>query len=490
MLSRPFPVLPVLIALVGLFLAGCDADEQDSPVRISIIGQSDELITPMQNLGTTAGQMMLAATAQGLVVYDVAGDVVPGLAQRWIVMDDGKSYIFRLRHARWTNGKRVDARDVQRLLQARMRDEARRDPYGPAAMVTDIVAMTGDVIEIRLHMPQPDFLLLLARPTMAVVSGNEGSGPYSAIQSQKDAVFSLTPMLSPAEETDNEEDVRPHEKRLIRAERASRAVARFRQEDVDWVAGGTLADMPYPGFAEVNPRLVHFDPVQGLFGLALAPDRPILEDRAIRQALSMAIDREAVVTRFDVNRWKIAENIIPHIYDLPHAPTAPEWSGRSMAERRAFAAGVITRWRAQNDGEPVNLSISLPGGPGGRLLFLALQAQFRAIGISLNRVEHGGDLMLIDEVAPYNSAAWYLGRISCARKVQCDPQAEELLKQSVETGDAAKRMEILGEAERLMQRHGGFIPLAMPVRWSLVSARLNGYRPSVRGIHGLRGLIE
>lgn len=161
-----------------------------------------------------------------------------------------------------------------------------------------------------------------------------------------------------------------------------------------------------------------------------------------------------------------------------------------MEERRSFAAGVMARWRAQHGDKSLNLTIALPPGPGMGLLFLSLRTQLKAIGINAHLVAKNGDLTLIDQVAPYDSVAWYLGQLSCARKVHCDKAAEALLKQSVTATNMTDRLLALGQAEPLIQRHNGFIPLAMPVRWSLVTSRLNGFSPSPRGDRTLRGLVE
>lgn len=54
----------------------------------------------------------------------------------------------------------------------------------------------------------------------------------------------------------------------------------------------------------------------------------------------------------------------------------------------------------------------------------------------------------------------------------------------------ADRLARLGEAEPLMAAHGGFIPLAMPVRWSLVSRKLDGFAPSPRAEHPLDHVMK
>ena len=482
------PLLLVLPVSCALLLSGCDEGRKNGPVRVSVFGGEEQLEKPLTHIDTAAGQLMFVATAQGLVSYDAGGEVIPGLAQRWIVVDDGLSYIFRLRRAKWVNGNRVDAREVRRLLLNRISREVERDPYGVMASVADVKAMTGDVIEIRLVAAQPDFLLAMAQPEMGIALPEGGTGPYHRTEEEAEkGVF----LLAPVEDADEGlAEPKAHEKLVLRAERASRALVRFGEGGSDLVLGGTLAEFPYIALSEVPTKAVRFDPVQGLFGLSLSPRTPMFEDAHVREALSMAIDRRAIIAYFDMSRWKIAEQIIPQQLNLPHLPTAPSWSAMSMEDRRSFAAGVMTRWRAQHENKPIDLDIALPPGPGMRLLFLALRTQLQAIGVTAHLVEKDGDLTLIDEVAPYDSVAWYLGRLSCARKVHCDKAAEALLKQSSTATDMTERLLALGQAEPLIQQHNGFIPLAMPVRWSLVTSRLNGFAPSPRGDRSLRGLVE
>ena len=63
---------------------------------------------------------MREAVAKGLVGLDEEGRVVPALAARWIVTDDGLSYIFRLFDAKWDDGRQITAERVARLLNQRL----------------------------------------------------------------------------------------------------------------------------------------------------------------------------------------------------------------------------------------------------------------------------------------------------------------------------------------------------------------------------------
>src|SRR3546814_182446 len=137
------------------------------------------------------------------------------------------------------------------------------------------------------------------------------------------------------------------------------------------------------------------------------------------------------------------------------------------------------------------LRIALPAGSGSNLLFRILSSDFARIGVPSVRVDRDADadLRLIDEVAPYDSALWYLGRISCAYEMACSSEATARLSEAQQAQSIEEMLRKLDEAEVLTLAHGGYIPLAAPVRWSLVSRRLQGFQPSPRGRHPLNHLL-
>lgn len=55
---------------------------------------------------------IITALLEGLVTYSETGDIAPGVAERWTISDDGLVYTFHLReNARWSNGEPVTAQD-------------------------------------------------------------------------------------------------------------------------------------------------------------------------------------------------------------------------------------------------------------------------------------------------------------------------------------------------------------------------------------------
>lgn len=455
---------------------------------VSVIGSPADFAKPLENLPDPGAKLILEATAQGLVAFDAAGEILPALAQRWIVEDEGRSYIFRLRRAQWADGDKVTAADVARLLMARIESLRRLDPDGPLDAVETVVPMTGEVIEIRLAAPRPHLLQMLAQPQMALLSRDGGTGPYRRERWGKGLI--LTP-VDTAEGSEDEPPAQAWETRILRAERAAMAIIRFRERKTAMVLGGRFADLPLLVPAGIDRDAVRIDPVQGLLGLAVTGRGKLLDDDGVRRAINMALDRKQLPILFPLGGWAITEQIVPAQLDLPGPLAKPAWADMAMDERLTQASATITRWRSEN-GDPPALRLALPEGPGATALFGLVRYDLARIGLRVDRVtmDAEADLRLVDEVAAYDSALWYLGRLGCARKIRCSAEAQAQLQAASLASNAQERMARVAQAAALMQAHDGYIPLGAPVRWSLVSRRLNGFMPSPRARHPLNHLFR
>ncbi|MCR5872008.1 ABC transporter substrate-binding protein [Sphingomonas sp. J344] len=111
------PALPFAVAL-ALIAGGCERRPDDVAVVVSTIGGAAELSDPAKGELDFSQRVVLSATAQGLVRFDANGGIEPGIAERWIVTDGGRSYIFRLRDAEWDDGEPITAADVVASMRA------------------------------------------------------------------------------------------------------------------------------------------------------------------------------------------------------------------------------------------------------------------------------------------------------------------------------------------------------------------------------------
>ena len=472
------------IALLAatLWLAGC-GEEPSGPIRVSAIGGPPALLNPnLQPLAAPAA-FLTEALAQGLVRFDATGEIEPALAQSWIVSDDGLRYTFRIRRATWADGSPVTAQQVAARLRAAL-SRASRNPLKPIlGAVESVTSMTDFVLEIALRGPRPNFLQLLAQPELAILQNDGGTGPYRLARSGPAGL-----LLSYKRSEDEPEDRAQLPPDLqLRGERTAAAVARFVQGETDLVLGGTSGDLAIARAADAAESRLVFDPVGGLFGLAFASNQGPLADAELRQALTMAIDRDALAAAIAPPRQPGRIGLVaPGVQELPN-PALPDWAALPLADRQSAAAHIV----AGLGGGPIHVRVALPETPGSVLLFAYLHRDWRAIGVEAERVAPGAptDLLLIDEVAPTNAASWYLRHFTCDASAICDTQADKALLAARLATSTAERQARLADADRILNALVPFIPLTAPVRWSLVSPRLTGFRPNPFARHPAVELI-
>jgi oligopeptide transport system substrate-binding protein len=488
MTSRPpfrTRTAPLLLMAAAMALAGCDRRPDDSAVAVSVVGGTARAADPSRAELSAAERVLMGATAQGLVRFDAAGQVEPALAERWIVIDEGQSYIFRLGDARWPDGNRVTASDVVTTLRRAVRPAHHKPLATALQLVDEIVEMTPEVVEIRLRRPQPEFLKLLAQPELAIFQTRtlRGTGPFELGRPVRGAQL-LRPIRAPGDE-DAENPPEAAELVELRGDTAARAVLRFTRGDIDLVLGGGMVDWPLLGIAQVVPASVRVDPAAGLFGLAVARRVGFLAEAPNRAAIAAALDRSAITAAVR-EEWPAATTLLPAQLDSGAAPAAFPWPATPSGDAIAQARARVSVWAADHP-DMAPLRIALPEGPGGNLLWTGIARSLRGIGLAVERVPQDAadaDVRLIDKVAPLDSGRWYLDNACLA----CDPMIRSIIDAAGDAPDAAARARLLADGDAALAADASYIPIAMPLRWSLVSPRLRGWTANPRAWHPLNHL--
>src|SRR5690606_19709279 len=379
----------IAAALILLSLSSCDLFSERGPVRIAAIGPLNPAATPANGELSPPNAALLEATSQGLVSYDGEGQIDVGLAERWTVTADGLSYIFRIREAKWSNGDKVTAEDVASILRGYLGARSKHVLRDDFPEIETIKAMTDSVIEIRLSVPQPDILELLALPSMAIVHRGMGWGPMRP-KTQGRAIL-LTPVADPLAEDPEEADAAaadPAASIELVGVTAPRALARFKNGYADGVLGGRFSSLPYFVASNIGRSRLVVDPVPGLFGLLFVRAEGFLATDANREALSRAIRRDRLIDAFGLAEWQPQVTIRPALYsrDGGPAPLIPAWADYDDASRLAQAKRVVDAWKAA--GRPIEpLRIAIPESPGGRILYAYVAADLARIGIPSQRVD-------------------------------------------------------------------------------------------------------
>jgi oligopeptide transport system substrate-binding protein len=476
--------LLALMLIPALALVPACKPQPQGALKAVVIGGEPKLRDPALGPLPPSDAVLLQNVAQGLVSFDASGNIVGGLAERWNVSDDGLSYIFRLASAQWPDGRKITADQVARILKRQITGKSRNDLKDSVGAIEDIVAMTDRVIEIQLVAPRPNLLSVLAQPEFAIIRGTAGTGPFRAMSTGgAGGELRLT-----REVVSSDEEETRHEEVLLAGESADAAINDFAASKNDLVLGGTFLDLPLARRVRLAGGALRFDPASGLFGLVPARAGGPLDQPQVRQLLAQALDRANFVNTLGVPGLAARATLLEPGLDGVPAPAMPAWfrtpTGDRLPALRAQADRLFGKTR------PV-ITVALPAGAGSDLLLQELNRDWNALGLTVEQAPMtAADFTLIDEVAPSSSPSWFVRRFRCGVVVICDAQADQLMDAARTMPIAAQRYALLTEAAARIDDAQLFIPITAPVRWSLVSARVQNFAGNRYARHTLTDLEQ
>lgn len=470
-----------------LLLAACGGG-RDEIVDVAVIGDPGSTFARGARL-PTAAQLLRGATVEGLVALDQQGRVIPALADRWTVYDNGQSFIFRLRDGTWPDGSALTAESARLALQQAIAGVNGTPLALDLGGIAEIRAMAGRVIEIRLSQPVPELLQLLAQPELGLTRAGRGIGPMTLTRDGRLAV--LRPLPPEDRGLPGEDDWAERVRNVhLRAMPAAAALQRLEQGKAQLVLGGQIEDLPRIDSSGLSRGGIRVDPVAGLFGLVFTHAEGLLKNPQHREAIAMAIDRDALAAPFGLGGWAGSTRIVPAGLVGDTGEIGERWEQLSLGERQAQAAARIARWQASQKA-PAVVRIALPDGPGGDLLYARFETDLKAIGLQARRVglPAPADLRLVDAVARYSSPFWYFNQLSCtSNRGLCNSAVDRQVALARAASSAALQAELLAEAEAKLTVANIYVPIGPPVRWSMLSGDATGFAPNRWGVHPLMPL--
>jgi peptide/nickel transport system substrate-binding protein len=270
-----------------------------------------------------------------VVGLDRGLNVVPALAAHWLTADD-RTLVLELRPGlRFSDGRPLTAADVATSLDAGRRLAWPNDGY--LAPIESVRALDERRVEVRAQRPDPT---LLARLAWGFVVPREvpGSKPGPVPGTAPYVLESWTPGKGFAFARN------PHHwgppSGFARAEFRVEADDAERMRLVE-SGEADVADFVPP---EAWPRLEKSESLQLVVGaglrvlfLGLRVDRPPFRDPRVREALDLAIDRNALLERVFLGKGQVANQLMPRgsvgfVPELPPASHDPERARRLLAE--------------------------------------------------------------------------------------------------------------------------------------------------------------
>lgn len=483
-------------------------------------GGDPDSLDPHRSEGTGSGAI-LRDLFEGLVGETVTAALRPAGAERWEISADGLEYTFYLRPAaRWSNGDPVVAEDYVFGLR-RSVSPATASSYAqllaPIENAAAVIAGEADpaelgvralddhTLQISLAAPTPYLLGMLThtsaypvhRPSLAA-HGDQftrpgklvSNGPYmlddyvaqSHVKLVRNALYHQA------------DEVAIDTVYYFNTEDRNAELKRYRADELDytftvpstqlnWIRenlGGQLRSAPY---LSVYYYILNLDKA------------PFKDQPALRQALSMAIDRktlaEKVVGAGDVPAYSF---VPPGV--AGHQQVQYRWAETPYPERLQQAQALYEQ-AGYSRVAPLQVEMRYNTSENHKKIAVAIAAMWKqALGVEATLVNEEWKVFLqtrknrsawealrFSWVGDYNDANTFLEIMHSAHGQNDagydNPEYDRLIEAAAVETDLGKRAGLLARAERMMLDDYPVIPVHFSVSKHLVKPWVQGYQPNI-----------
>lgn len=370
--------------LLALMLAAVAATTSAAPERVAT------LVAPFEIKGTDptlSGDIFLKMSiVETLINAGPAGQPLPGLATHWTVSDDGLLWRFTLRpNVTFHDGSPLTAESVVNALLVSRSKPGLLDK----APVTGIRAEAGQVV-IALSQPFTPLLSMLAENRAQILAPAAYDATHNVVQIIGTGPYRLTSLQAPQKLTVARF---PHYWGSAPAIEQASYMAVGRAETRALLAESGDADMVLNLDPASRTRLKNNSNLQLLAVsiprsvlLKVNAGHPLLKDVRVRQALSMALDRQGIA-RAILRYPAAADQLFP--------PSVAQWHNASLTPlahqpQQAQALLAALGWTPaadgilQRNGKPFSLTLTTyPDRPELPLIAAAIQQQLREVGVQV-----------------------------------------------------------------------------------------------------------
>jgi peptide/nickel transport system substrate-binding protein len=464
-----------------------DVPKRGGTLRIALANE----IAGVDPYGSTSvsDKSVYHAVYDGLVALDRDLRVIPQLATSWLMPDD-RTYVFTLRDGvTFHDGTPLDAAAVKQsfdwLLDPVNASQARPE----LSEVQDVLAPNSRTVTFRLKTPSSVLLTSLADRAGKVVSptararyGKDlalhpvGTGPFRFVEWVQDDHLSLKRFdeyWDKGNPSLNAVTFRP-------IPDASVALTELKTGNIDVVAFLDPKDLPEVRGAK---DLVALEtPGLNFWGICPNTTRGPLASRPLREALSLAIDRDAVLAGAAFGVGQVAHGPIP--------PSSFAFDANAPVIHRDVERA---RARLAEGGQPNGFAVKLLCSPPGKQIAQVAQAQAKEVGIDLQiqvlestaflAIAQGSDNEAVvlgwggrtdpdGNVFPlfHTKGGWNGGKYS-------NPEVDRLIEQGRVESNQAERKRIYQSIQQLLNQDVAYIFTIFRPVLHATSASVRGLEP-------------
>jgi peptide/nickel transport system substrate-binding protein len=423
---------------------------------------------------------VVAHMVEGLVAFRDDTSIGPMLAESWTISDDGKAYTFKLRGGvKFHNGATMTSDDVvwsfKRWLDPATQWRCLTELNGKGfAKIEAVEAPDAETVVIKLDQPNALFLGTIARPDCgqtAIIHRDSlgpdgkwiapvGTGPFKFGEWKRGQYIELIRFddySSRSEPRNGYTGVKKADVEKVRINfipDSSAAKAGLLSGSLD-----VIASLSIPDLDDLKARTdvqVSITPALGLTGILFQTTDPLLQDVRIRRALALCLDTKEIADVIMQGTARANNSALPIGSPFYSAVQAKGYT-QNIPEAKKLLA------EAGYKGQPIKMITNKRYTNAFDSAVLA-QAMAQAVGIKI-------DIEVLDWAAQldrYNKGDYqamafpYSARLDPSlsfemltgpkatqpRKVWDNPEAQEMLRESMLTVDAAKRQALFDEMHR------------------------------------------
>lgn len=452
----------------------------------------------------------------GLVSFDRDLQIIPDIAQDWDTSPDGTVYTFHLRSNVLFHdaSRRVTADDfkfsMERALnpdtlstvgEVYLDDIAGADDFirGRADEVSGIKVVDDNTLEITIQEPNSVFLEKLTYPTAFVVDRREvgdstcfegaqwtltpnGTGPF------KMANWELGQRIELAPNADFYLDPRPSLAKVTYLLSGGSALTMYENDEIDLTGVGindieSIRDPNNP----LNAELVESQSLD-VYYIGFNTQEAPFDDPKVRQALSMAIDKDLLANEILVGLVAPAEGILPpgmpgYNPDLEgiqfNAEDARDLLDEAGGPEVLQDVVLLTPGRGASPGDVLEAIVAM--WTENLQLDFDIPIEQEDFGLFLRDIDDSNFSMfslgwIADYPDPQNFLDIKLRSTSPNNETgYSNPEVDALLDQALNETDEDKRNELYQQAEEIIVQDAPWIPLYHGKASALIKPYVEGY---------------
>ena len=497
------------IIWLGLILGACSHSESTlqhplDTLRIDV-GSEAPTLDPALSEDAAAGRIINDLFA-GLVDFDQQNNPIPGMAESWNISANGKTYTFHLRdNLKFSDGSRITANDFiytyRRVVDPKT---ASGHNYLLAGVVNGNKIIKGELpptslgisapdaktVVIQLDHPDANFLNYLTLGTVGVVSQKTISKYASAWTQAQNMVTSGAYVLS-------EHVVNGHillTKNPYYFQESQVAIAKvdffpyvdhnaglsaYKTGGLDLVYQSVPIDQ-YQNLKQQYPSELHTIQQEGIYFYDLNQLLPQFKNNPeLRQALSMAIDRNALVNKvLGQGETALYSNVTSTVESGAYKSVRYSWADLPYAEQVKIAQQLYAK-AGYSASHPLKIDLSYNTDDLHKKIALAIAGMWKStlgVEVALSNQEwktfiasrHSGNYVVARDrwVADYNSVTSYTQLYLCNgmqnNSHYCNPAYDKLVTAAENSSDLAQQQQLYRQALTLALNDYAIIPLFQP----------------------------